>query len=317
MLNSAIITFRDRGFRVLINAALNLLRANFCKYVLRKKLLTKRIYDYKMLLDLNDRGISRTLTLFGKRELDHKYILEKVLKPGMTVLDIGANIGYYLLMEQSLIGQKGKIIAVEPSPSNVVLLKNNIELNNYDGVIVIEGAVSDVITSRTLYLAEQSNLNTFHAVGSGIPYLSGETVEVMTYTVPDIAEKHGIPNIIRMDVEGHEVEVINGMLDAIREKSLRPIILFETHLTRYSSDHDMAASLRDLFQCGYKVRYLASSWQRGTKLINERGYKGTDPIATDGVTRVVYENIKDNDAIDFITRTGGARTVLLTPGMAS
>ena len=50
-------------------------------------------------------------------------MLEQVIKPGMGILDIGANIGYYAIMESLLIGKNGNLIAVEPSKSNVNLLK--------------------------------------------------------------------------------------------------------------------------------------------------------------------------------------------------
>ena len=60
---------------------------------------------------------------FGNRELDHKYMLETIVKPGMSILDIGANIGYYPLMELKLIGKEGRLIAIEPSSSNISLLK--------------------------------------------------------------------------------------------------------------------------------------------------------------------------------------------------
>ena len=94
---------------------------------------------------------------------------------------------------------------------------------------------------------------------------------------------------------------------------LAPLILFETHLSRYSAGHDMAAVLRALFASNYAVRYLSSSYERGTRLINGRGYHGSAPIPTDGVERVIFENIADDDAVDFICHTGGARTVLLAP----
>ena len=77
-----------------------------------RQYIRKKIYDFEMWLDVQDKGISRTLLLFGKRELEHRYILQLVLKPGMTVLDIGANIGYYVLIESGLIGD-GKIIAID------------------------------------------------------------------------------------------------------------------------------------------------------------------------------------------------------------
>ena len=78
-------------------------------------------------------------------------------------------------------------------------------------------------------------------------------------------------------------------------------------------DHNMADALRGLFDCGYSVPYLSSSYERGTRLIGERGYRGSAPIATDGVERVLFEDIAPEDALDFICRTGGARTVMIAP----
>ena len=313
MLHSALSTLRDRGAGVLCAAVWNLARANVNRRLLGRRFVERRIHDYRLLLDLEDRGISRSLMLFGTREVDHKIILERVLSPGMTVFDIGANIGYYVLMELGLVGPSGRLVAIEPSPENVAQLKRNLALNGYQDVPVIESAVSDRTGERAFHLSHQSNLGTFHATGSGVPHLSGESIAVTTVTVPELAAQHGAPNLIRMDVEGHEVEVISGMLDAVREGALAPMILFETHLSRYSDDHDMAAVLESLFVAGYATRYLASSYQRGTRIIGERGYRGSAPIATDGVERVIFENIAEDDAIDFICGVGGARTVLLAP----
>ncbi|GJL54515.1 MAG: hypothetical protein NPIRA02_16470 [Nitrospirales bacterium] len=263
-----------------------------------------------MHLDLKDKGICRSLILFGTREVDHKIILEKVLKHGMKVLDIGANIGYYVLMEQRLIGPSGRIVAVEPSPSNITLLKRNIELNDYGSIEVIQGAVSDVSGTRKFYLSEESNLNTFHAIGTIQKHLSGEMIHVTTYTVPELAQAYGSPDLIRMDVEGHEVEIMAGMLDAIAKGTMTPMIIFETHNSRYSDSHDMKSVLRAFFKLRYSIRYLASSAQNGTQRIKQRGYHGGAPISTDGVTRVIFENVKEEDGLEFICH-GGARTVLL------
>jgi len=263
-----------------------------------------------MFLDVQDKGLSRTLLLFGKRELDHRYILQLVLKPGMTILDIGANIGYYVLIESGLIGD-GKIIAVEPVPSNVELLKKNLELNGVGNVVVVPGAVSDRRGVQDFYLSDMSNLGTFHATGSGLKYLSGEMMPVETWTVSEIAAEYGIPDLIRMDVEGHEVAILNGMLDDIRAGKIAPLVLFETHLTRYSEENDMASTLKSLFELGYHVPYLASSTESRTHIIRERGYQETVSIATDGMVRGIFESIRAEDAIGFICRTGGVRTVLL------
>jgi FkbM family methyltransferase len=314
MLHSAYITLRDRGAGVLASAVWHLARGNLNQHVLGNRFVERQVHNYRMLIDLEDRGISRSLLLFGTREVDHKIILERVVKPGMTIFDIGANIGYYVLMELGLIGDDGRLVAIEPSPANVVLLNRNLTLNNYRDIPVIESAVSDEPGNKLFHLSHESNLNTFHDIGSGVDHLSGEQINVRTVTVPELATKYGAPDLIRMDVEGHEVEVIGGMLDAIQNGAMAPMILFETHLSRYSDDHDMAAVLTALYAAGYTTRYLASSYQRGTAIIEERGYDGSDPIPTDGVERKIFENVADNDAIDFICNTGGARTVLLAPG---
>ena len=155
-------TVRDRGFGALVSASIGVLRSFFNQNLLGQRYIKRKIYDYVMWLDLEDRGISRSLLLFGKRELDHKLILEHALRPGMSVLDIGANIGYYTLMMLRLIGPNGTLIAVEPSPSNVSLLKRNLSLNGHSDIEVHQKAVSEISGVRDFFLSEMSNLNTFH-----------------------------------------------------------------------------------------------------------------------------------------------------------
>ena len=311
------LTVRDRGAVIAISASINLLRMLIENRLLGRKLIKRNIHQYKMYLDASDSGLCRGLILFGTREVDHKILLEKILKPGMTVLDIGANIGYYALMELDLIGSTGKLIAVEPSPSNLTILKKNLELNNISGVRIVNGAISDKSEKKDFYLAHQGNLNTFHATGTGAKHLNGEVIEVESFTVPEIMKDEGQLDLIRMDVEGHEVEVLNGMYDEIIKGNLNPTIIFETHLTRYGSDHNMSLTLKKYFEAGYKIKYLASSWQKGSEIVESRGYVGSNPIETDGVQRKIYSDVSDIDGIDFICNTGGARTVVLKYSKAS
>ena len=311
-LRNVFVIISERGVLVLLKAIFNLCHASFIKYILREKHICKKIFNYKMYLDLFDPGISRSLILFSEREIDHKIILEKILKPGMTVFDIGANVGYYALMELDLIGSSGKLLAIEPSPNNIELLNRNLILNNYFDINVINGAVSDISSTREFFLSDFSNLNTFHNVGTGVKHLSGKKINVKTYTVPDLAKKYGKPDLIRMDVEGHEVEVLNGMIELIKDNEINPMIIFETHLTRYNKDHDMELSLRALFDHGYKTKYLASSSERKTNIINKMDYKKSNIIKTDGVIRRIYEDIDNEDAIQLICHKGGARTIFLT-----
>lgn len=310
-LASAYETVRDRGPVVMLQAVGRLTHAT-AERALGRRYLRRRIHDYEMLLDIEDGGLSRSLLLFRTREVDHKVMLERIVRPGMTIFDIGGNIGYYPLMELNLLRGTGKMVVVEPSPSNVELLRRNLALNGHDDVPVLEAAVSNKPGRRNFYLSEQSNLGTFHPTGSGAETLTGATVSVETLTVPLLAERFGAPDLIRMDVEGHEVEVLDGMLDAIGAGAMAPMVILETHLSRYGQDHDMAAVLEALFALGYCVPLVSSSSDRSAARIKALGYAPGQRIATDGIYRTLFADIKPADAISIICRTGGVRTVVLS-----
>ena len=303
------ITLTKRGFLTMLTATYYHLLGVLMK-ILNKNFIIKKIYNYKLSLDLYDKGISRTLLLFGKRELEHKKMLEDIIKPEMTVLDIGANIGYYSLMMLKLIGNNGKLIAVEPSPTNIEILKKNLSLNNFHDIEVHNGAISDVNSTKEFFLSEMSNLNTLNYTDKKSLNLTGKTIDVKTYTVPEIMNGRSL-DLIRMDVEGHEVEVLNGLIPNIGLNKMYPSIIFETHRSRYNNEHSMENTLKNLFSKNYKVTMLGSTSKEGTKKIEAKGYIGTESIHTDEYERVIFKNIKDQDAIDLICHEGGVRCVVL------
>ena len=310
MIGNALLILRHEGALGLAQSTYGLLRLTVAARTGRRY-LRRRVHDYQMELDALDRGISRSLMLFGQREKEHRLILNRALKPGMTVFDIGANIGYYALMESRIVGKNGRVVAIEPSPDNIALLQRNLALNGVENITVRQGAVSDRPDTRQFFLAEQSNLHTFHPEGSAASQLSGTTIDVETTTVPDLAAEFGPPDLMRMDVEGHEVEVLNGMLEAVERGAMAPMILFETHLTRYGPEHDLETPLRRLFACGYRARLVASSQESGSARIEALGYRGGPRFKTDMVTRVIFENLSDDHTVDLVCRDGGIRALLL------
>ena len=86
---------RQRGLLVLLKSILNLILLIIYRDILKKDKIIKKVNEYKMTLMTKDNGISRSLILFGTRELDKKFILESIFKDNMNIFDIGANIGYY------------------------------------------------------------------------------------------------------------------------------------------------------------------------------------------------------------------------------
>ena len=103
-----------------------------------------------MYLKLNDAGISRELALLGVHEPIATRLLNQQIKSGMRVIEIGANIGYYTLIAANLVGESGKIYAIEPEPANYALLTKNVEVNGYKNVIPIQKAISNEIGTSKL-----------------------------------------------------------------------------------------------------------------------------------------------------------------------
>ena len=279
---------------------------------LGKNTMVRSIHNYRLHLDTRDRGLSRTLFLFGKREIDHYLILQSILKPGMNILDIGANIGYYAIMESIAVGSSGTVLAVEPVCSNIKMLQKNIQLNNIRNIDVVHGAVSTHTGTAEMFMSTHSNLHTFHKEGSAANYLNPSPMDVQTFTLKDVIGDKTQPDLIRMDVEGHEVEILKQLGDLAEKDEICPSVIFETHLTRYTHDNDFIPVLQKLFNIGYKVVQAASSNESGTDKIAQLGYKGSQPFYSDFGRRVIFDDIQNDDALNAICRTGGLRTILIS-----
>src|SRR3989304_7316362 len=114
---------------------------SFFHYRLLKCLLSdltkERVIEvngYRLSTMPNDPGISSELLFFKTHEPLTTELLKKELKKGMICLDIGANIGYYALLERKIVGSEGRVIAVEPSPLNFSFLRKNISQNRFNDI---------------------------------------------------------------------------------------------------------------------------------------------------------------------------------------
>ena len=260
-----------------------------------------------MLLDMEDLGLSRALMFFGQRELEHKYLLEQYLRKGDTVLDLGANIGYYANMEADIVGDQGKIIAIEPNPNNLRLLEINLLLNNNRHLSeVVHGAGGDNDGSADLFLSDKSNLHSFIKDSNS----NGSVLSVPIFSMTTILKRWGEFDFLRMDIEGFEVKVLESFLEALPEMSKKPSILFETHLPKYSNDFNLRSSMRKLFTYGYRVAAIASN-ESPKCAIRLSGYRPSAIIKTDGRLRGIYYDVTNEDAIEFVNERGGVRAILL------
>lgn len=157
----------------------------------------------------------------GKEKLTTQ-LFKQVVKDGYTVVDIGANIGYFTLLAARLAGKKGKVYTFEPEPRNYNILLKNIALNGYGNVVPVPKAVSNVGGTVRLYLSSKDigahTIRQYHDKRQFDEKESGEFVEIESVTLDEFFEdkKHPI-DVIKMDIEGAEMAALLGMDKVIRE----------------------------------------------------------------------------------------------------
>lgn len=141
------------------------------------------------------------------------------VEPNDVVVDVGAHIGRYTLMAAT---KASKVVAVEPDPSNFRLLETNVALNGFTNVVLIPGALSSSRGTRLLRLAGRVNTgisSISENEGSPGTVSNGPAqVRVQTDTLDHLVEVHGLVRIdwLKIDVEGHEVDVLRGGLAALK-----------------------------------------------------------------------------------------------------
>jgi FkbM family methyltransferase len=279
--------------------------------------VTKEINgSYKMRLDLKDRGISQGLYLYGSREKDQVAIVRREIGSGMNVLDIGANMGYYVLLEASMLGKSGRIYAFEPHPDNVDMLKENLSLNHVsDRVEFYQRGMSDREGVMEFFVSPRSNLHTLNPKPVKGENKNTDFNGSINIGVTDIAkflkEKDNI-NFIRMDIEGHEIEVLRGLERALDGLRIFPSVLFETHITRYDDrQRNMKEVLKRLLEKGYTIDTITSNKEPKEPLRKWDGYAPSETVKTDQMLRGIYRGIKEDDALRYICDEGGVRAVFL------
>jgi FkbM family methyltransferase len=164
---------------------------------------------------------------FGLYELETARLIRKLLRPGATFIDGGANIGYFTLIAAKAVGEHGTVHAFEPQPETRERLAEHVRANGAAGVVKIHPvALSDRAGTVQLYSytsPEASHGHTTMFAGRGMETLAVtvETVRLDDY-LPDVA-----PSVIKLDIEGAEPLAIEGMTETLRRH--RPAVIMELH----------------------------------------------------------------------------------------
>ena len=197
--------------------------------------------------------------------------LDGHLMRGECAFDIGANQGHYTRCMLERVGPKGTVDAFEPNPEMAAVLRSAVAAPN---VKVHQCAVSEAITPHKEFFVDRRE--GMQAVASSFNRLDGldgltQPIQVETITIDHFCALHGVkPKLIKIDVEGHELEVLRGAVDTIDR--FRPIIAFEFWETWWDK------SVRRIFDY-LRMHYQLIRVQDGA-LVNDYYYthRGTETV---------------------------------------
>jgi FkbM family methyltransferase len=177
-------------------------------------------------LQINLHG-SAVAFLTGTAERPLQEALVRELGPGMTFFDIGANVGFVTLLAANIVGRSGRVVSFEPVPDNIAAIEGNLALNRIDWVDVHETAIASRSGSASLIVSDVSAFSRLAHVS--VPDGECERIEVAVSSVDELLASGAVPppDVIKIDVEGAELEVIEGMRATLERH--RPVLLCEVH----------------------------------------------------------------------------------------
>ncbi len=193
----------------------------------------------------------------GTYEPELQAALGDYLFPGMTVYDVGANIGYVTLMMAQAVGAHGSVYAFEALPANVTRIHQNIALNNLSNVTVLPVAVMDKTAPVTFYV--HASVGMGKAAGSAGRSDQHYKAEI---TVPGLALDEFVfeqgnppPDAVKMDIEGGEVLALPGMQRILQQH--HPLLLLELH-----GPESEKVAWETLSAAGYSLYGMSSGYPR-------------------------------------------------------
>ncbi|MEM1137064.1 MAG: FkbM family methyltransferase, partial [Bacteroidota bacterium] len=206
----------------------NSLIRKFLFGILSGKIVSRSHYvsSYKISFDAG-----RNMGFFFSRSVHWEPVITKnvlnLLKTGMTVFDIGGNIGYYTILFADAVGTKGKVVTFEPDEISIPILKTNINQNQLMQVTLVAKGISS--TKGTIKFNLDMSTGQTSSIKDDVWHPNAtqlKTVEIETMSLDNALEIYGCPHFIKCDVEGAE-ELVFNKESARKTLSKKPILLIE------------------------------------------------------------------------------------------
>jgi len=205
----------------------------------------------------------------GLHEFNDMAFLLHFLNKEDLFLDIGANVGAYTVLAAGHVG--ANVIAIEPIPATFLSLQKNIQVNNLqDKVTALEAGAG----AKEGLLRFTSNLDTVnHVASQSKEEVIPNTIQVRMVTIDSVLKDKKKPTMIKIDVEGFETEVLNGMQNTLENYELKAVII-ELNGSGNRYGYDEKRIHQKFLGLGFSA-YQYDPFERKLKLVTDFGKHNT------------------------------------------
>jgi FkbM family methyltransferase len=212
-----------------------------------------------MRISARDQVISRSIFSTGEWEPLELGFIRQYVKPGMTAVDVGANIGAHTLTMADCVGASGAVHCFEPTPV-FETLRHNVSRNGFGSRVILNNCAVGAAEGVAKFGVCKPGYELF--TSRGVPLAddcsTGESVEYPMTTLDAYARKAGLERIefLKVDVEGGEVDVFRGASGLLRAGAIDCILFEVADACLRSTGSSAAALLHSMREAGYELAML-------------------------------------------------------------
>jgi len=198
--------------------------------------------------------------VLGIAEPDIQKAFVALIKPGMTVYDLGANVGFLSMIAARLVGPEGLVVSFEALPANARQIAHNASLNGFTHVTVCECAVGAGDGQSSFTVSDFATTGKLSSVKGLHDAARAGEIEVRLRCLDSLVSESNLrtPDLIKMDVEGAEVDVLTGATDVLTK--LRPLLLIELHGTNEAVSRKLDSLSYTSCVLGNGARVVDAHW---------------------------------------------------------